>query len=305
MTAKLVLVASYPKSGNTWARLVFERLKRGPSWNFSINEMATGFYGVSRRLLFDSVSPVNCSDLLLHEIENMLPKVLRYVAAASSGDLFLKVHDDMRRTQDGDWLYPPDCVRSVVYLVRHPFDVAISCAHHLGMTPENMVKLMADRKIVSHFERSLPLSLPQHVGSWTSNVSSWIGDSPYNVALVRYEDLIADPLAGFASLARVAGFDVPPSEIASAVEVTRFDALRREEADYGFRERPPTSAQFFRAGKARSWEGALSPELREQILKDHGTIMKQLGYTAEGDVQPLHLSYFPPGSPARVSTPSL
>ena len=249
--------------------------------------MASGYYGVSRRLLFDSISPANASDLLRPEIENLLPKTFRHVTSQSSSDLFVKVHDDARRTEDGDWLYPPDCVRAVIYLVRHPYDVTVSCAHHLGLTLEEMVNLMADDAIVSHFENSLPLSLPQHVGSWSSNASSWLGPTPYAVSFARYEDLHLDPVGSFRRLARAAGFQVADPEIANAVEATQFDSLRRQEQESGFRERPPTSSTFFREGRPRTWEGVLSQELRDKLARDHSVMMEKLGYAADGSILPL------------------
>jgi aryl sulfotransferase len=287
VSGRLVLISSYPKSGNTWTRAVLEQLRRGPNWAFSINDMPTGFYGFSRRMLFDIISPVNAADLFVDEIENMFPYVLRQLVQEDSYTHIMKVHDDARRTKAGDWLYAQDAVYSVIYLVRHPFDVAVSCAHHLGMTIPDTVALMGDGEIISHFDHKLPLALPQHVGSWTSNIASWLGQTPYRVTLSRYEDLHANPIPEFGRLARAAGFAASEADLAQAVASTKFDRMRREEETSGFRERPPTSPAFFRAGQPRTWEGKLDQDSRDRLVKDHGPLMELLGYLPDGSVIPM------------------
>ena len=96
MSAKLVLIASFPKSGNTWTRIVLERIRQGP--DFPINGLDDRFQGVGRRLLFDSIFPVNAADLPPDEIENMLPDMYRQVAAEAAESSFVKVHDNVRKT---------------------------------------------------------------------------------------------------------------------------------------------------------------------------------------------------------------
>jgi hypothetical protein len=287
VTGRLVLVSSFPKSGNTWTRAVLEQLRRGPDWTFSINALPSGFYGFPRRVLFDTLSPVNAADLFMDEIEDRFPEILRQLVRLDSYVHIMKVHDDARRTKLGEWLYPPDAVHSVIYLVRHPFDVAVSFANHMGISVDDAVGLMQDGEIVSHYDDRLPLELPQHVGSWTGNIASWLGSTPYNVTLARYEDLHTDPVSEFARIATGAGFDFPLAEITRAVAATRFDRLREEESSSGFRERPDTSPSFFRAGRPRAWDGQLGRDLLDRIVRDHGPTMEQLGYGPDGSVAPI------------------
>ena len=287
MSGRLVLVSSFPKSGNTWTRAVLEHLRRGPEWQFSINKMPSAFYGFTRRRLFDILSPVNAGDLFIDEIEDRLPIILRELVKLDSYTHIMKVHDDARRTKSGEWLYPADSVHCVIYLVRHPFDVAVSFANHMGISLDDAVGLMQDGDIVSHYDDSLPLALPQHVGSWTSNIASWLGPSPYRVALARYEDLHREPVSEFVRLARAAGFTSPQVEIENAIQATRFDKMRVEEDHSGFRERPSTSPTFFRSGRPQTWKGELDSKLIERIVRDHGPTMERLGYLEDGGAAPM------------------
>jgi aryl sulfotransferase len=281
---RLVLVASYPKSGNTWTRAVLEQLRRGPDWQFSINEMASGFYSFRRRMLFDSLSPVNAADLFQEEIENMLPDIFRTMVNVDPSTYALKVHDDAHRTASGEWMYPADAVYAVLYLVRHPFDVAVSVSHHLGTDVEQAVTLMRNENAIVHYYEQLPMSLPQHMGSWTSNIATWLGEAPYQVTLARYEDMYANPVKEFGRLAKAAGFSASQDELGRAVGGAEFQKLRQEELTSGFRERPVTSPSFFRAGKPRNWEGELNVAQRDRIVQDHGPMMERLGYLPDGGV---------------------
>lgn len=287
MSGHLILISSYLKSGNTWTRAVFEQLRSGPGWTFSINEMPSGFYGVSRRLLFDMLSPVNAADLFVDEIDTMTPQVLRQFVQESPETHIMKVHDQARRTKTGDWIYPPDAIHVVIYLVRHPFDVAVSCSHHLGMSLPDAVAFMADGTITSRFAKETLLGMHQHVGSWSDNAASWLGQTPYNMALSRYEDVHSDPMNEFTRLARAAGLSSADEDVRRAVAGSSFERMRREEEAKGFRERPPASPSFFRLGRPRTWEGVLDRSLIDRLARDHGPMMERLGYLPNGGILPL------------------
>lgn len=282
MSGSFVLIASYPRSGNTWARIVFEKLRRGS--NLSINALDGNLYGAERRLMFDTFSPVNAADLLPEEVEEFLPHVYRRFAEAISDTIFVKVHECARIKGGAGLLYPPEYVKSVLYFVRHPFDVAVSVAHHYALSLEAAVDLMADARAMPLAFTWLPEALPQYFGSWNDNVTSWIDSKSYQVTLARYEDLHRDPVAQFSRLAIAAGLAAPERQVAEAVEASRFERLKSEEEEHGFRERPSASPSFFRSGRARSWEGVLGSDLRERLVRQHEEVMERLGYTAEGGV---------------------
>ena len=109
MSCQFILVSSYPKSGNTWTRLVFDHiLHQRRRADFSINSMGNAYHGSARRFMFDAYSPVSSSDLSFEEIENLLPEIFRAVAADGEGDLVVKVHDSAHRNARGEWIFPPE-----------------------------------------------------------------------------------------------------------------------------------------------------------------------------------------------------
>lgn len=282
MSGKFVLVASYPKSGNTWLRIVLERLRRGAGRPFSLNDLDAKYHGAERRSAFDSWAPVNGADLLTLEMEGFLPDLYRRLVPELAGVTFLKAHDVAKRNFRGEWIYPPDCIATVLYLVRHPFDVTVSTAHHLGVSIEKAVDIMADDGTTRPPRRDMPMALPQTFGSWSSNIRSWLDNDSYAVTWARYEDVCAEPVAHFQRFAHAAGLSVTESDVTTAVKAAGFERLQREEERAGFRERPRTSPKFFRQGRSGTWEGVLDEPLRERLVRDHGQVMQRLGYGEDG-----------------------
>lgn len=287
MNTNLILIAGYPKSGSTWIRLMFEALTRPLDGRVAINELSDGFYGAWRRLLFDDFAPVNSTDLAPEEIDGFLPGVFRQLASELGHPVLVKAHDLAFRTQSGEWLYPPEAVRCAIYLVRHPFDVAVSLAHHVGLTHEKIVEIMNSDHVMAPLESRLVLPIHERIGSWSSNIISWLEGGPYPLTLVRYEDLHADPITEFGRISSASGFHSSRENVCRAVASVSFGRLQAEEKAHGFSEKPRKSPQFFRAGKPRSWDGMLAPSLRNRIVEDHGAVMERLGYTADGGFGPM------------------
>jgi aryl sulfotransferase len=282
MSASFVLIASYPKSGNTWTRIVLEKLRRGIDAAFSINDLDAKLHGILRRLVFDSFAPVNAADLLTEEMEVFLPDVYRLAAREIEGLVLIKAHDAAKRNLSGEWLYPPDCMPTVLYLARHPFDVATSTAHHLDISLESAVEIMADDGSTRAPHTTMSESLPQTFGSWSGNVESWLGNDSYRVTVARYEDLCSDPAGSFLRLAQAAGVDASAADVDAAVNSAAFSELQSEEQRLGFKERPETSSRFFRIGRPGTWRGVLSQALRDEIVRVHAPAMNRLGYGADG-----------------------
>jgi hypothetical protein len=265
--------------------MVLEHLRRGVVRPFSINDLDAKYHGVTRRAAFDSWMPANAADLLNEEMEEFLPDLYRRLSPEIEGTVFIKLHDAAKRNRRAEWIYPPDCMQIVIYLTRHPFDVATSTAHHLSISLERAVAVMGDDGSNRPPHKSMPLSLPQTFGSWSSNAESWLDNDSYRVTWARYEDVCADPVAHFRRFADAAGLKVTNDAVSAAVAATRFETLQREEQRAGFKERPRSSPKFFRQGRAGTWKGVLHEALQEQLARDHGRMMERLGYGADGEVK--------------------
>jgi hypothetical protein len=57
--------------------------------------------------------------------------------------------------------------------------------------------------------------------------------------------------------------------------------LKRQELERGFCERPPTSSQFFREGRAGQWREVLTPKQIAAVCMAHAPVMRRHGYLAQ------------------------
>jgi hypothetical protein len=282
---EIVLVASYMKSGNTWMRAMIQALVRPAVRGVDINALDVVARWSSDRNLFEQVHGVDPDMLSDAELLSLRPAVFRRIAAASTPPrIYMKAHDANLRVGDGR-LFPDDLPILTLHLVRHPYDVAVSLSHHGQIDLDAAIAFMADDEAregghqPAHVRRGFRnhSQLPQHVGSWSGHTLSFLDRPAGRSLLVRYEDLLTDPVSELARVTRFLGLASSPSDIGRAIETTRFDRLAGQEEKAGFVERPVGMTRFFRAGRSGSG-AALSDRQKAAIDQRHQAAMQRLGY---------------------------
>lgn len=278
----IVWLASYPKSGNTWVRVFLTNYLSAESAPADINDLQGGPIA-SARPVFDELVGVEASDLTSAEIAYYRPAVYRLLARESGNPLVMKVHDAFRgRTHTP--MFPVEATTAVVYILRNPLDVAVSLAHHHGVSIDQAVSRLCDGFALAPCGDELRQQLEQVLLSWSGHVQSWVDESNLPVHVVRYEDLTRDPGPAFQSIVEAAGLEADGVRIARAIKFSRFEELLGQERDKGFKERSPRAASFFRKGRIGDWRTALTPAHVRQVVAEHGETMRRFGYlTDEGE----------------------
>jgi len=272
-------LASYPKSGNTWLRIMLHSMRKGGT-PIDINESPDA--NILNRAEFEEHFGIESSDLTLAEIDETRPALHRALARASKESLILrKVHDRCWRTSSGEPVFPPEVSRGAVYIVRDPRDVAVSLSHHMQVSLEESVRIMGDSATtMARSLRKLYAQLDQPLGSWSQHVTSWLDEANMPLLLVRYEEMLADSASELSRVADFLGLQEGKGAEATrkAAAAAEFSNLRRQEDEMGFREKPPMAARFFRQGRAGEGKEVLPAHLLRKIETDHGEVMGRLGY---------------------------
>lgn len=272
----IVLLASYPKSGNTWVRCFLTAWFNGGAVK-ELGRLAAPAM-LSVRQQFDDYTGVASADLGLDDIDRLRPQFHRAVAEDMEGPVFVKLHDRFYRNRLGDPVFAADACRGVVHIVRHPCAVAASYARHLDRTLDETIAVMANEEAMLDWKAdTIGTLLPQRIGSWSSHSASWQDQKDIPRLTLRYEDLVREPEANFAAMLEFAGEDADRDRVARAVEASRFDTLQHLEAEGGFHEKPG-DAPFFRRGRADGWREELGDAQIDRIGDDHGAMMARLGY---------------------------
>ncbi len=280
--AKIIWLASYPKSGNTWMRILLTNYLRNGVEPADINKIDGGSIA-SARFWFDEWVGVEASALDDAVIKRLRPGVYRCMAREEQETLYMKVHDAWVRNDRGETLFPPEVTAGVVYILRNPLDMAASCAHHWGVSIAQAVDNLCDSAHAS--SRSIggmADQLRQFMGSWSSHVLGWLDKSGLPVCLVRYEDLRRDPERYFGEVVTFCGLPRDIKRIRKAVAFSSFSELQRQEKDKGFRERSVNApGNFFRRGEVGSWREELPYDLAQRLIDTHGESMRRFGYLDE------------------------
>jgi aryl sulfotransferase len=261
-------LASFPKSGNTWARAWLDALQNSAPPD--LNQL--GRFSTHDRM--DSSLDLSVGDLNTAQTLAMTRLSWSMAHPIDTPYVLRKIHHAWVNGPDG---YPipwqPEGARAI-YIVRDPRAVAVSLAHHSGVSVEKAVDSMAydiRPDVWAQLRSGYVLS------DWSTHVRSWTSQTDIPMIVVAYESMISQPVVELTRIATFLGFDRSPSEIQAAIDECAFTTLSTREIFEGFVEAPENRA-FFRRGEIDSWRHELSPELAARISADHGEIMEEFGY---------------------------
>jgi len=276
----MIWLASYPKSGNTWLRIFLSHLTEKEWDPDDLNSLP--IKNAASRDLFDRVTGIEASDLTHAQIDLLRPRVFEQIAEGPERPRFLKTHDAWTSNAAGEPIL--STITPAVYLVRNPFDVAVSFAHHQGIAVESVIQSMQDPDSTLCGQQTLlPAMLPTRLLTWEGHVRSWLDVTVIPVRVVRYEDMQSRPLETFSEIVHFCGLDFGPALIDAALKASSFRRLQELESQTGFRERLPEAASFFRKGIVGSWRGTLTDSQVQRLIAAHGAVMRRLGYLDASD----------------------
>lgn len=284
-----IWLASYPKSGNTWFRILVANLWSKLDEPIDINMIDSTDSIASGRNPFDRQTLIDSALLTNDEIDRLRPVAYAYAAAgntlADPDDpcfpvRFVKAHDAYTRNDVGEPLMGgAKGAAGAILFVRDPRDVAASFAHHLRCSIDVAIDRMGDPDFCfSVAPDRLDRQFRQRLLGWSGFAQSWLDQRDIPVHLLRYEDMLADTAAVARAALGFAGIPPDPARLDQAVKFASIGELQRQEAVGGFRETPRDVRGFFRRGIAGGWHDELDPKQIARVEHDHGPMMDRLGY---------------------------
>lgn len=262
---RIIWLASFPKSGNTWTRSFLAQCLMPKGEIPDINNLRRFTTADVRQDFFDRAAGRPFTAERIEEYLAMRTPALKLIAGARPGHHFVKTHCRVDLVA-GVPLIPPEVTAAAVYILRNPFDVALSYARHLGIDLDGAIRNM-------QFEGAMnvtPRGLFEVIGRWDAHVDSWTGAPGLARHVMRYEDMLADPERAFRGLLGFLRAPVSDGRLRRAIRASSFEALRKQEREKGFVERPPHLEAFFARGEAGAWRSEMTPgqvaELRQAFL---------------------------------------
>jgi len=231
-----IWLASYPKSGNTWFRILVANLWSKRDTPVDINVIDSTDSIASGRNPFDQQTLIDSALLTSEEIDRLRPTAYAYAAAGETlADpdspcfpvRFVKTHDAWTYTDHGEPLLGGLAgAEGAILIVRDPRDVAPSLANHGNQTIDEAITFMgdADASFCGQRDRQ-PNQLRQLLPRWSGYNASWLDQADIPVHLVRYEDMQADVLGVFRRALAFAGIEISAEEAAQAARFADFGEL--------------------------------------------------------------------------------
>lgn len=267
LPAGLIWLASYPKSGNTWMRILFANLLSDTNQPCNINNLAEEEFLMGRWRFCDELL-VEAETLYPDELADLRAIQGAFVARNLAAPFLCKTHEKYSRKITGVPL------SRGIYIVRDPRDVVISLSYHLRVSIDDAIVQMLDPDCQS----GGPTQLRHPMGDWASHVTGWTLQTDIPLEVVRYEDLRRDTRTELARIIGSLGGTASSEEIERAIAFSSLRELQRQEATYGFRESRAHQDRFFRAGRIEEWRQVLNIDQIAAIETAFAPVMKQWGY---------------------------
>jgi hypothetical protein len=275
---KIIWLASYPKSGNTWFRAFVSALMGSGEVKLD-NLKADGIF--SSRQLFENITDISSYDLYDDEVKLMLPAVYRELAVTRHSTALIKVHDAFTRNVAGEYIIPQDVTHCAVYFVRNPLDIIASFANHNNLTMDQTIKTVNNNEAYLATQKAnlnINVQTAQLLLNWSNHVISWTTLPNFPVYVLRYEDMLTDTFNVFKNVLNKIGWHYPEEKIKKAIAASSFKELSEQEKSTGFFEKNIKSKAFFRSGQAGNWVNELTPEQIAKVTEQHAEVMKLYNY---------------------------
>jgi len=273
---RIVWLASYPRSGNTWLRAFLHNLLRDPDLPYDINRLQDFTLIEAQARWFQALDPRPTETLTKEEVAALRPRVHQAMTRAFPDTVFVKTHNALVEDR-GTPLISLEATAGAIYVVRNPLDVAVSYAAHFGVSLDEAVSALCEPDTQSiantrHFVYELFGSWSQHVGSWTASPNPALH-------IVRYEDMQDAPRRAFGGIAAFLGLEPGAARLDKAIRHSGFRVLQEQERRRGFRERSLKADRFFRSGRSGEGRRALTQAQIDRLVEANGAEMRRFGYS--------------------------
>ena len=279
-------IASYPKSGNTWLRIllasyfytkdgiydeiVLKNIDQFPQKKFFDS------FNFDQKIPTDTIKFwIKAQEKINHD------KKLK----------FLKTHNTFGKLNNFDFTNTENSI-GCIYIVRDPRNVITSLKNFYEMNDDQAFKWITNKNQYIydvHKFKTIGFSNFQFISSWDTNFESWKIQKQIPIKVIRYEDLLNETYAVFNDVINFIHKTTNNEEkilknkIKNAVSSSSFSKLQEKEKKEGFSEAPKSKLlnskiPFFNLGPKNNWKKILNENLKDKLNIAFKKKLKELSY---------------------------
>ena len=236
-------LVSYPKSGNTWVRVLIANLLNDDP------EKEIAFHNVGE-FIPDSHNPRQRA-YIKGEEPGFSDQPIQVV----------KSHDRYKKHFKN---------KKVIYLVRSGGNVISSFYHYLNARSEAGVS----------FKDIIQGRASHSFGGWFSHVSKWISANNKKILFIQYEKMRQHPQKELMKVASFLRLETTPEKVSGAIARSSFDRMKQLEEKYGYfndnRTKDGKSTPFVRKGSTQKENSEIPENLVGTIKAQQERVDKKL-----------------------------
>ena len=266
-------IASYPKSGNTWLRILI-----------------SCYYYTENGLFYENVFkkigqfPEKMHFTSFEYDKNIVTDTTRFWIKAQekiNDDnklKFFKTHNAFGALNNNQFTDNKNSV-AAIYVIRDPRNVITSLKNHYELDNDQAIKWMTNENNyiydVNKFDKD-GYSDFQFVSSWNTNYKSWKVQKKVPIKIIRYEDLSNQTFVVFKDVVNFINKKTKNDEkinidkLKNSVNSTFFDKMKEKEKKNGFSEAITSKKNnekipFFYLGPKNDWRKLLDKKLKDKL----------------------------------------
>tara|TARA_Y100001936_G_scaffold235709_1_gene264214 strand:- start:102 stop:986 length:885 start_codon:yes stop_codon:yes gene_type:complete len=288
---KMFWISSYPKSGNTWLRLILCGLfftEDGNLNNFDLLKKIPGFDSL-KNFSFVKEKSLKDYDIIFNGTEYNEESVLTYSKywieaqkriSIDKGKFGLFKTHNARVKINNNYYTDSSITLGFIYISRDPRDIVISYSKHINKNIDETIRFLLDGQIMK--KEKIGNKMPEIILNWRDHYLSWKKFSEVPSLFLKYEDMLNNieleiqKITNFFYKNYNIKITNESSKIKNIIKSTKFDNLKKKEFQYGFPEH--SHSTFFRIGQQKQWSKMLNQKQIETIEEKFKNQLIELNY---------------------------
>ncbi len=278
-------IASYPKSGNTWIRLLLCSYYYTDDGMFSDDTLLKNIGQFPEKKYFEKFKyntsiPGDTSKLWIKAQE---------LINQDKNFRFFKTHNFLGKIGNTQFTNEKNSL-GAIYILRDPRNIITSIKNHFELSYEESLEFMLnERKFTYDYFKKNDYADFQFLSSWEKNYKTWINNKVFPTLVIKYEDLISQT---YEELKKIINFTdnlinkknkFNKKKALNVISSTSFSNLKKIENTKGFSESLNSKMKsekipFFHLGPDNNWRHRLDNDFKIKVNEVFKKNLIELNY---------------------------